>query len=88
MRVVVTLLVAVVAVTVVICVRHHHKLTISKAYTIGDYHLQYVLLTNVSHHDDQDERAPDTTSSSTYIPLSDDNPTPQDTHHVDDVHGD
>ena len=45
--VVVTLLVVVFAVTVVICVKHHHKLTISEVYTIGDYHLQYVLLTDV-----------------------------------------
>ena len=88
MCVVVTLQVFVVAVIVVICVKHHHKLTISEACTIGDYHLQYVLLTDVIHHDDQDERALNTTPSSTYIPLSDDNPTPQDTHHVDDVHGD
>ena len=42
-------------------------------------------------YDDQDERAPDTTpSSTTYIALSDDNPTPQDTHPVDhdNIHGD
>ena len=38
---------------------------------------------DVNHHGDQDEWAQDTTSSSTSIPLSDDNPTPQDTHHVD-----
>jgi len=43
------------------------------------------LTSDVNHHDDQDERALNTTPSSTYIPLSDDNPTPQDT---DDVHDD
>ena len=77
---VVTLLVVVVAVTVVICVKHHHKLTTSKPYTISDNQLQYLLLTDVSH---SDESAPNTTPSSTYIPLSDDNPTPKDIHHVD-----
>ena len=37
----------------------------------------------VTIYNNQDERAPDITPSSTYIPLSDDYPTPQDKHHVD-----
>jgi len=63
----VTLLVGVVAVTVVICVKHRHKLTTSKLYTISDNQLQYLLLTDVSHLNE---------SATPFIALSDEKPTP------------